>query len=122
MTYSMLARYVTQELQEFRAFMMRFLIALAAAVLGVTAIAPVADAHPREREQDKVWRGIRQGNIMPLRVIEGRIVPVMRARGASYLGPELHGDYYRLKFMAKGRVLWIDVDARNGQVVSKSGF
>ncbi|MBA3676668.1 MAG: hypothetical protein H0W74_04610 [Sphingosinicella sp.] len=101
---------------------MRLFVPLLAAALGATAIMPSADARPRDREQDEVWRGTMQGNIMPLRVIEARIVPRMRARGASYLGPELHGDYYRLKFMAQGQVLWVDVDARTGQVVGKSGF
>jgi hypothetical protein len=43
-------------------------------------------------------------------------------RGADYLGPEL--DYesgrYRLKFMRGADVIWVDVDARTGQVIGQS--
>ena len=31
--------------------------------------------------------------------------------GADYLGPELNGGTYRLKFIQNGRVIWVDVDA-----------
>ena len=101
---------------------MRITLAIAAALIGVTAFSPTADARPRDREQDEAWRGTKRGNIMPLREIEAQIVPQMRARGAKYLGPELHGDFYRLKFVARTQVLWIDVDARNGHIVGRSGF
>lgn len=97
---------------------MRILPLLLSAVIGVTALAPAADARPRDREQDKAWRQTREGHIMPLRVIESMIVP--RMRGADYLGPELNGDEYRLKFMRRGQVIWIDVDARTGRVVGNS--
>jgi len=90
------------------------------AALGAVASAP-ADARPRDREQDKVFRGIQEGKIMPLRVIEARIIP--RMPGFVYLGPELaEGGRYRLKFMRGARVVWIDVDPRTGEVVAKSGF
>jgi hypothetical protein len=99
---------------------MRLFVALSAALLGITAIAPAADARPRDREQDEAWRATRQGQILPLRAIEAMIVP--RMRGADYLGPEFDGDRYRLKFMRVGQVMWVDVDARTGQIIGKSGF
>ncbi len=40
--------------------------------------------------------------------------------GADYLGPELRGESYRLKFMQDGRVIWVDVDAATGRIVRKS--
>ena len=46
---------------------------------------------------------------MPLPQIERRVMPFMG--GADYLGPELNGGTYRLKFMQNGRVIWVDVDA-----------
>lgn len=98
---------------------MRILLVLIAA-LGMTAVAPSADARPRDREQDEAWRMTKQGHILPLRTIESMIVP--RMRGAEYLGPEFDGDRYRLKFMHKGRVMWVDVDARTGRILGKSGF
>jgi uncharacterized membrane protein YkoI len=95
----------------------RILLLLAA--LGAVATAP-ADARPRDKEQDQVFRGLQEGRIMPLRVIEARIVP--RMQGFTYLGPELVGARYRLKFMRGSQVVWIDVDARTGDVIGKSGF
>jgi uncharacterized membrane protein YkoI len=98
----------------------RFILALCAAATSMMAIAPVADARPRDREQDEAWRRAREGQILPLRSIESMIVP--RMRGADYLGPEFNGDVYRLKFMRGGQVVWIDVDARTGHIIGKSGF
>ena len=97
----------------------RLLLLLAA--FGTVAIAPAADARPRDKEQDVAFKAMKQGRIMPLRQIEARIVP--RMRGADYLGPELDpgSATYRLKFMRAGSVIWIDVDARTGEVIGQSG-
>ena len=97
----------------------RLLLLIAALV--TVAIAPAADARPRDKEQDVAFKAMKQGRIMPLRQIEARILP--RMRGADYLGPELDpgSATYRLKFMHSGRVIWIDVDARTGEVIGKSG-
>ena len=96
---------------------------MAVAALGVTSLAPAADARPRRdhREQDAAYQARQQGRIMSLRTIESRIMP--RMRGAEYLGPELDAGSgtYRLKFMRGGRVIWIDVDARTGRVLGRSG-
>jgi uncharacterized membrane protein YkoI len=40
--------------------------------------------------------------------------------GADYLGPELSGGSYRLKFMENGRVIWVDVDAQTGRILRRS--
>jgi hypothetical protein len=95
---------------------------LAAALCAPPSLAPPADAHPpRPREQDEAFRAREQGRIMPLRAIENRVVPHMR--GFDYLGPELQtGGRYRLKFMRGQQVVWIDVDARTGDIVARSGF
>ena len=94
------------------------LAALAGAALPVTAGA----RPPHDREQDEAWKGTRQGRFLPLPHIENKIVPKMR--GFVYLGPELDAGAgrYRLKFMRGPRVIWIDVDARTGEVVGRSGF
>lgn len=99
--------------------MLRTLILLAA--LGCAAIAPI-EARPRDRNRDDPFKALQQGRIMPLRAIEERIIP--RMRGFDYLGPEIYVEsgYYRLKFMRGGQVVWIDVDARTGEIVRKSGF
>jgi uncharacterized membrane protein YkoI len=68
-------------------------------------------------EQGKARKEMRDGNVLPLREIEGRIVP--RMRGMEYLGPEYDPDarVYRLKFINSGRVIFVDVDARTGTVL-----
>ncbi|HYE28368.1 MAG TPA: hypothetical protein VEA61_09065 [Allosphingosinicella sp.] len=102
---------------------MRPFAALVVAVLGMTAAvsAPV-EAGPREREQAEAFRGTREGRIIPLRAIEARIVPQMR--GFAYIGPEYYAELgrYRLKFLRGQRVVWVDVDARTGEVIGRSGF
>ncbi len=91
------------------------------AALGAAATGP-ADARPRDRNKDDPFKALQQGRIMPLRAIEEGIIP--RMRGFDYLGPEINLDsgFYRLKFMRGGQVVWIDVDARTGHIIRKSGF
>jgi uncharacterized membrane protein YkoI len=105
--------------QQARVFMM---VVRLLSLIALCALAAVpADARPRDKEQEAAFRATQQGRFMPLRAIEARILP--RMRGADYLGPEL--DYgmarYRLKFMREGQVIWVDVDARTGQVLGQSG-
>jgi hypothetical protein len=101
--------------------MTRFALLLCALVSVLPAL-PAAAHPPRQRDQDAAFQGRREGRFMPLRAIEGRIIPQMR--GFDYLGPELdpHAGRYRLKFMRGPRVVWIDVDARTGEIVGRSGF
>ena len=120
MAYSMAPAYASRQRQESVKLMVSRLFLLLAA-LGTVAMAPAADARPREKDQDVAFKAMKQGRIMPLRQIEARILP--RMRGAEYLGPELDAGSgtYRLKFMHRGRVIWLDVDARTGEVIGKSG-
>ena len=82
---------------------------------GLLASPALAD---RPRDQDRAFEAIREGRSMPLPMIERRVMPFMG--GADYLGPEFRGDAYRLKFMRNGRVIWVDVDAATGRIVSRS--
>jgi hypothetical protein len=106
---------------------------LFAAVLGVGLIAtPALAERPRDqvpaqprsqprsqsRDQDRAFEATKQGRSMPLPNIERRVMPFMG--GADYLGPELNGDTYRLKFMRDGRVIWVDVDAATGRILRRS--
>jgi hypothetical protein len=108
--------------QQKQFLVMRIISLLLLAAVGAAGLGAPADAKPREREQDSAFRGTQAGRIIPLRAIEARIVPQMR--GFAYLGPEYYPDIgrYRLKFLRGQRVVWIDVDARSGEVVGKSGF
>lgn len=73
----------------------------------------------RPRDQDRAFRATQEGRSMPLPMIERRVKPSLP--GADYLGPEIRGGTYRLKFMQNGRVIWVDVDAETGRIVGKSG-
>ncbi len=70
--------------------------------------------------QEKARREVRAGNVRSLREIEGAVLPQMRA--AQYLGPEYDpaAFVYRLKFIQDGHVIFVDVDARSGQVIRES--
>ena len=93
-------------------------ILLAAATLAPAA----ADSRPRPRDHDAAFAAAQQGRFLRLPAIEARIVPQMR--GFTYLGPELDAGAgrYRLKFMRGRQLVWIDVDARSGEVIGRSGF
>jgi hypothetical protein len=94
---------------------MRFLFLLAAA--GLAACPPPADARglQRTREQDNAYRAMQQGRIMSLPEIRSRV----DVRGAQFIGAEFDGRVYRLKYMLGANVIWIDVDARTGRVLSR---
>lgn len=122
MTYSMALAYATPNPAKFRVNVMRLIAIIAAAVIGITGLAPADAERPRPREQDEAWRGTKNGRLVPLRAIEARIVPQMR--GFTYLGPELDAGAgrYRLKFLRGRKLVWIDIDARTGSVIEKFGF
>ena len=71
-------------------------------------------------EQGQVRKEARAGTVRPLRDIEGRILPGMA--DAQYLGPEYDPTafVYRLKFTREGRVIFVDVDARTGDILRQT--
>lgn len=73
-------------------------------------------AGPKD-EQGKARKELRAGNVRSLREIEQKVLPMMP--GAQYLGPEYDPSAlaYRLKFIREGRVIFIDVDARTGEIL-----
>ena len=99
---------------------MNRLVNLSPTLLAVALAAGVATpvlADPG-RDTDRAFEATRDGRSMPLPQLERRILPFMG--GADYLGPELNGGTYRLKFMQDGRVIWVDVDARTGRIIRRS--
>ena len=110
----------------------RVLFAAAIAV-GLTSAPALGDPRPRPdsgrqtqgdqpnrsgRDADRAFRDTQQGRSMPLPQIERRVMPFMG--GADYLGPEISGGSYRLKFMQNGRVIWVDVDGQSGRIIRRS--
>ena len=86
----------------------------------LVSLVPAAQAQQRADEQDNVRRDLRKGNVRSLREIEARVLP--GKRGMQYLGPEYDPTAmaYRLKFIQGGRVVFVDVDARTGQILGES--
>jgi hypothetical protein len=90
----------------------------------LAAAAPVhATPQDRRSDQEAARAGRVQGKLLPLRAIEARVVPQMERQGARYLGFDCDSGtgIYTLKFLRNGNVIWIDVDGRTGQVMSRSG-
>ena len=95
--------------------MFRTLLIAAALAAGLTSAPALADP---PREADRAFEKKREGRSMPLPQLERRVLPFMG--GADYLGPELNGGTYRLKFIRNGRVIWVDVDAATGRIIRRS--
>src|SRR4051794_35334908 len=93
-----------------------FRTSLAALVAASLTGAPALADGPRDA--DRAFRDKEQGRSMPLPKIEQRVMPFMG--GADYLGPELNGGTYRMKFMQNGRVIWVDVDPQTGRIIRRS--
>ncbi|MEP7350029.1 MAG: hypothetical protein ABI668_08775 [Sphingorhabdus sp.] len=88
---------------------------LTALTVAIVTTALPADA--RRGEQNDVRQDMRAGKVKPLREIEASVVP--RMRGKQYLGPEYDNiaQVYRLKFIDRDRVIFVDVDARTGGIL-----
>jgi hypothetical protein len=82
---------------------------------GLTSAPALADP---PRDSQRAFEGRRQGRSMPLPQLERRVMPFMG--GADYLGPEITGQTYRMKFIQNGRVIWVDVDPQTGRIIRRS--
>jgi uncharacterized membrane protein YkoI len=91
-----------------------FLTLMAAMMPAAPVLAAPGDA------QGQVRKDMRAGNVRSLREIEQQVLPTMQ--GMQYLGPEYDPTAmaYRLKFIRQGRVVFVDVDARSGQILRQS--
>ena len=94
---------------------------LAGILLALAVPTTPAPPEGQRRDQDQAWAAARSGKILPLREIERRVVPTMQ--GAQYLGVDFDpaSAVYTLKFLRDGRVIWVDVDGRSGQVIGRMG-
>jgi hypothetical protein len=83
----------------------------------LAAISCSLPADARRGEQDDARQDWQQGKVKSLREIEGSVVP--RMRGMQYLGPEYDpsAQVYRLKFINKDRVIFVDVDGKTGGIL-----
>lgn len=90
-------------------------------LLGLLLVAPIGEAVAQRRGEALAAREARRdGRMLPIREIERRVIPTMP--GARYLGFEFDGGaVYTLKFLRDGTVIWIEVDARTGAVLGRTG-
>jgi hypothetical protein len=94
---------------------LRIFLLAAAFAGGLTSTPALADP---PRDSQRAFEAHREGRAMPLPQIERRVMPMMG--GADYLGPELNGGSYRMKFIQDGRVIWVDVDPQTGRIIRRS--
>tara|TARA_R110001606_G_scaffold382775_1_gene544704 strand:+ start:307 stop:615 length:309 start_codon:yes stop_codon:yes gene_type:complete len=89
--------------------------------LGLVAIVPQpSSAADRRGEQNEARAQMMAGQVKSIRSIEDRILP--RMPGSEYIGPEFDpgAQVYRLKFIRDGRVIFVDVDGRTGNILRQS--
>ena len=97
----------------------KFVLACSLALAGLAPLAaPEAAADPRGRrgEQDAARRAMLEGEVMPFAIIKRRVEAAMG--DATYLGSEFNpsSNRYRLKYVKDGKVVWVDVDGRTGDI------
>jgi hypothetical protein len=95
--------------------------ALMAFTAASVAFAMPAAVVAQDNPQGAARKEMRAGNVLSLREIERRVLPTMG--DAEYLGPAYDSAAmaYRLKFIKKGRVMFVDVDARTGKILRRTG-
>ncbi len=101
--------------------MLKSFILLPFLALGLVAIAPQpSSAADRRGEQNEARAQMMAGKVKSIRSIEDRVLP--RMSGSEYIGPEFDpsAQVYRLKFIRDGRVIFIDVDGRTGDILRQS--
>lgn len=136
-TCSILVAYVMEPMMQMKSFIMPACLAAGLVVAGLSVPASadqrgrgargqdqehneISRGNSRRFEQDAARRAMLDGDVMPFSIIKRRVGREMD--GASYLGSEFddrRGEY-RLKYMREGRVLWVDVDGRSGDIVRRS--
>jgi hypothetical protein len=95
----------------------RCLLSVALAVFALVSFGvPQAEALGRKHEQDAARRAMLDGEVMPFSIIKRRVEAEMG--DATYLGSEFNAssNRYRLKYVKGGKVVWVDVDGRTGDI------
>lgn len=98
------------------------LLLVGVAGVGLAVPAEAAPDRPSRRgEQSDAREQFMAGEVKSLREIEAKVLP--RMRGMQYLGPEYDSasQVYRLKFINDGHVVFVDVDARTGNILRQFG-
>lgn len=94
-------------------------LSAAPATAGLGAVVAASVQARDSRARMEAFRGVRQGDILPLNVIRDRIGQQMP--GASLIGADLVGAVYRLRYMRGANVMIVEVDARTGRALRCTG-
>ncbi len=101
----------------------RFLASLSAfAALGLVASGLQAQRPQRSAEQDAARENMLDRKVMPFSIIKRRTEQAM-ANEADYVGvgTSPREGAYRMQFMRKdGRVIWVDVDGKTGDIIART--
>jgi hypothetical protein len=99
---------------------MRPLVLLLAAGLAAGPAHAFAQRGLQRDEQSGAYRAMQQGEVLSLPEIRRRVS--ISVPNAQFIGVEIIGGMiYRLKYMRGSEVIWIDVDARTGRIVARTG-
>jgi hypothetical protein len=99
--------------------MRKSLSILAACALAAGAGPIVTASAQQSGMQSRMRAATGGGRLLSLDQIEARVLPSMR--GMQYLGPEFDpvAMAYRLKFISRGRVVFVDVDGHTGRIIGE---
>ncbi len=88
--------------------------------LSIALVAPGAHASGRRDEQDAARRAMLEQRVMPYQILKPRVDREMGV--ATFIGPEFFPEdaRYRMKYLKDGRVVWVDVDGRTGDIIGRS--
>lgn len=91
-------------------------------VLAGAASQLAAQSFARGDEQASVRENMLDRKVMPFSIIKRRVEQAM-ANEASYVGvaPPPREGVYRMQFLRKdGRVIWVDVDGKTGNIIART--
>jgi hypothetical protein len=91
------------------------------ALLAGPGLPVAAQSFARGAEQNAARRAMLDGDVMPFSIIKRKIEREMRE--ATYVGvaPPPREGVYRMQFLrADGRVVWVDVDGKTGNIIGRT--
>jgi len=102
---------------------MRSLLLVTSSLLVLAGAVQPASAQrfSRGEEQKAARQQMLDGNVMPFSIIKRRVESEMS--GATYVGvaPPPRQGVYRLQFLrGDGKVLWVDVDGKTGNIIGRT--
>ncbi|MBO9580289.1 MAG: hypothetical protein J7498_05305 [Sphingobium sp.] len=92
------------------------------ATLSLSSSGVQAQSFSRENDQDRARENMLDRKVMPFSIIKRRTESAMESE-ASYVGvaPSPREGVYRMQFLRKdGRVIWVDVDGKTGNIVGRT--